>query len=181
MGVRDPVCPLPHCLGYGVFEGRSTGSHRMHRRTEQTHLVDIQRLTLRILLAHEYLALHAHQCRCRRRRHTVLACTGLRDDTGLSHFLRQQYLTEHVVDLMRTGVVQILTLQIDLCAAEILRHMCRVIQAGRTACILIKQLHQLPVKLRVIFIMKVRLFQLDHCVHQCLWNVLATVDSKSSF
>ena len=38
-------------------------------------------------------------------RYTVLACACLSDDTGLSHLLREKHLTEHVVDLVGTGMV----------------------------------------------------------------------------
>ena len=153
----------------------------MHRCAEQTHFINVQCLTLRVFLPHKYFTFHAHQCRRCRCRHSVLTGSGLRNDTGFPHFLRQQYLTEHVVDLMCAGMVQILALQVNLRAAKILRHMCRIVQAGGPTGILIEQLCQLPVKFRIIFIMKVCLFQFDHCIHQCLWDILASVDSKSSF
>ena len=95
----------------------------MHRCAEQTHFINVQCLTLCVFLTHKYFTFHAHQCCHCRCRHSVLTSSGLRNDTGFSHFLRQQYLTEHVVDLMRTGMVQILALQVNLRAAKILRHM----------------------------------------------------------
>ena len=95
----------------------------MHRCAEQTHFINVQCLTLCVFLTHKYFTFHAHQCCHCRCRHSVLTGSGLRNDTGFSHFLRQQYLTEHVVDLMRTGMVQILALQVNLRAAKILRHM----------------------------------------------------------
>lgn len=62
----------------------------------------------------------------------MLAGAGLRDDTLLIQALAQQRLAEGVVDLMRTSVIQVLTLQIDLRFATI-----RAAQQGtqtRTAC-----------------------------------------------
>jgi hypothetical protein len=52
--------------------------------------------------------------------HAVLAGAGLGDDPGLAHPLGQQDLAHAVVDLVRAGVVQLLALQIDLRAAEVL-------------------------------------------------------------
>ena len=78
--------------------------------SEKAHLVYIECLSLRILHAHVDLALHAKERRRRRCRYAVLACACLGDDTGLSHLLREKHLTEHVVDLMGAGMVQILSL-----------------------------------------------------------------------
>jgi hypothetical protein len=50
----------------------------------------------------------------------VLAGAGLGDDAGLAHALGQQDLAEAVVDLVRAGVVQLVALEIDLGAAEML-------------------------------------------------------------
>ncbi len=50
----------------------------------------------------------------------MLACAGLRDDAGLAHLPGQQGLTEHIVDLVRPGVVQVFSLQEDACAARML-------------------------------------------------------------
>ena len=50
--------------------------------------------------------------------HAVLARAGLRDDAGLAHAARQQDLAEHIVDLVRAGVVELVALEVDLRAAE---------------------------------------------------------------
>ena len=43
--------------------------------------------------------------------HPVLARAGLGDDPLLAHAAREQGLAEHVVDLVRTGVGEVLALQ----------------------------------------------------------------------
>ena len=78
--------------------------------SEKAHLVYIERLSLRILHAHVDLALHAKERRRRRCRHAVLTGSGLCDDTGLSHLLREKDLTEYVVDLVGAGVIKIFSL-----------------------------------------------------------------------
>ena len=51
----------------------------------------------------------------------MLAGAGLGDDALLAHAPREQDLAEHIVDLVRAGVVQLLALEIDLGAAELAR------------------------------------------------------------
>ena len=80
-----------------------------------------RRLTLGVDLAHVDDALHAEQRGCRCRCDTVLACPGLGDQATLAETLREQRLTEHVVDLVRAGVVEILTLQDDAGVTRVLR------------------------------------------------------------
>jgi hypothetical protein len=56
--------------------------------------------------------------RTRRGGDAVLAGAGLGDDALLAHAPGQQDLAEHVVDLVRAGVVELVALEIDLGAAE---------------------------------------------------------------
>jgi siroheme synthase len=69
----------------------------------------------------------------RRGRHAVLAGAGLGDHALLAHALREQRLADHVVDLVRAGVVQVFALQVDLRAAEHLAPALRVIDRRRPA------------------------------------------------
>ena len=181
MGIRDPVCPFPHGLRHRVLQGGCSTGHCVNLRAQEPHPVYVQRLPLRILFSHENLTFHVHQRRRGGSGYAVLACAGLGDDTSLAHLFRQQHLTQHVVDLVGSGVVQILTLQINLRASQILRHALRVVKSGGPSRVIVQKLCELPVELRVVLVMAVGLFQLNHCVHQCFRNVLAAVDSKSSF
>ena len=178
--VLDAARPLTHRLGNRILQGAGAVGDRDHLRSEKAHLVDIERLALRIHLPHENHALHPHERRDRRGRHTVLARTGLCDEAGLAHLLREQRLAEAVVDLVGARVVQVLALQVDLCAAEVLRHLLRIVEAARAARILVEQRLQLRVKRRVILVFVVRGLKLDHRVHQRLRDVLAPVNTESS-
>ena len=53
-------------------------------------------------------------------RDAVLAGAGLGDDPGLAHAPGEQDLAQAVVDLVRAGVVQLVALEVDLGAAEML-------------------------------------------------------------
>ena len=68
----------------------------------------------------------------------MLTGTGLCDDTRLAHLLGQEDLTDGVVDLVGTGVVQVLTFQIEL-TAILLTHALGKIQGGRTTHIVLQQ------------------------------------------
>ena len=70
--------------------------------------------------------------RTRRGRHAVLAGAGLRDHPLLAHASCQETLTEHVVDLVRTRVREILALQ-EHAQAEALRQPCALRDRGRAA------------------------------------------------
>jgi len=52
---------------------------------------------------------------------------------------------------------------------------------GTDARILVEHLCEFSVELRIILIFLVSLFQLQHRIHQSLWNVLAAVNAKSAF
>ena len=54
----------------------------------------------------------------RRCGHAMLARAGFRDDPGFAHAAGQNDLTQHIVDLVRAGVVQLIPLHVDLGAAQ---------------------------------------------------------------
>ena len=110
----------------------------------------------------------------------MLARAGLGDQAGLAHLFGQQGLAQHIVDLVGAGMVQVLPLQVDLRPAQVLCHFLRIVQPGGPAGVFIEQRPQLPVELRVVFIVVVRFLQLDHRIHQRLRDVLAAVDAKAS-
>ena len=60
----------------------------------------------------------------------MLAGAGLGDDARLAHALGEQDLAEAIVDLVRAGVVELLALEIDLRAAEMLGQPLRRNRAG---------------------------------------------------
>ena len=70
---------------------------------------------------HSQAELGAH----RRGGDAVHAGAGLGDDARLAHALGQHDLAEHVVHLVRAGVIEVLALEIDFRAAEMLRSAAR--------------------------------------------------------
>ena len=180
MRIVNARSPLAERGRAGILERARAGRDRNDLRAEQAHAVHVERLTLGVLHAHEHHALHAHESGSGRGRYTVLTGAGFRDQTGLAHLFRQQCLTEHVVDLMGAGVVQILALEVDLCTAEVICHVLRKVQARRTACVVVQQLGQLCVECRIVLIVVVGFLQLDNRVHQRFRHVLTAVYAKTS-
>ena len=103
--------PVPQRLVDRVLEGPAPAVHRSHLGTEQLHAEHVELLAVGVHLAHVDDALHAEEGRGGGRGHTVLAGAGLGDQAVLAHPPGQQSLADHVVDLVRTGVGQVLALE----------------------------------------------------------------------
>ena len=118
--VVDMGDPVAQRLVHRVFQGAGPRMHRHDLGAEQLHAKDIGLLPLDVGGAHIDDAGQVEEGASRRRRHPVLAGPGLGDDPGFAHAPRQQDLAQHVVDLVRAGMVELVALQIDLGAAEML-------------------------------------------------------------
>jgi hypothetical protein len=111
VGVGDVGDPVAHRLVDGVLERPAARLDRVHLGTEQAHAEHVQFLTSDIDGAHVHRALEAHQRRRGGARHAVLAGARVGDDASLAHPLGEQRLADHVVDLVRARVVEVLTLE----------------------------------------------------------------------
>ena len=117
--VRDVGDPVAHRLVDRVLERAAAGVDAVHRRAEQLHPNDVERLAPHVLGAHVDAALEAEQRTRGRRGDAVLAGAGFGDDAALAHAPGEQRLAEGVVDLVSAGVRQVLALEKDA-------HVCRV-------------------------------------------------------
>ena len=118
VGVGDPV---PEGLVDRVLQRLGAGLDRHHLRAKQPHPRDVEGLTCGVDRTHVDDALQTQQCTGRRSGHPVLARTRLRDHPRLAHLLRQQRLTEHIVDLVRSGVVEVFSLQEEPRSSRMIR------------------------------------------------------------
>ena len=179
--VLNAADPLAEGLGNGILQGCGAAVDRMHLGAQQLHAVDVERLTLGVQTPHVHFAFQTEQsgsgCGC----NAVLTGAGLRDNTGLAHLLGEQALCQRVVDFVGTGMIEILALEINLCAAQILGHLVCIVQQGRTADIVFEQLIQLRMECRIVFIIIVRFFQFVDSIHQSFGDVLSAVNAESSF
>ena len=105
MGVADAGTPLAHGFGYGVLKGGGACFYRYHSCPKEAHPVYVKGLAYGVLLTHKYNAFHAHEGSGGSRGNSMLSGTGLRYETGLTHFFGKQGLSKDVVDLVGAGVV----------------------------------------------------------------------------
>ena len=180
MGVFDAGGPFPHRLGYGVLQRGCARLYRNHLRSQKAHPVHIEGLADRIFLPHKDHALHPHEGGGSGGSHPVLPRPRLGDQAGLAHPLGQKGLSQHIVDLVGPGVVQILPLQIDLRPAQIFRHLFGKIQPGWPPRVFIQKLGELPVESFVVLVVIVCRFQFNDRVHQRLGDILSPVDAEAS-
>ena len=108
----------------------------------------------------------------------MLTRAGLGDDARLAQPIREQRLTDAVVDLVRTGVIEVLALEIDLRAAEPFRPAPRVIDRARSPDVVLELVLELGDELRVIAIARVLLAQFVDRADQRLGDEHAAVGTE---
>ena len=89
-------------------------------------------LTLHIGGTHIDAARHVHQSANRSCGHAVLTGAGLSHDAFLTHLLGNQDLTDGVVNLVRTRVVQVLALQVELATILLAHALGQIERRGAT-------------------------------------------------
>ena len=106
---------------HGFLQRGSPPRHRHQSAPQNAHLRDVRVLFLDVHLAHVDLAGNAHQCTGGCQCHPVLTGSGFGNHLLLAHEAGQQCFAQAVVDLVRTCMVEILALEVDLRAAQLLR------------------------------------------------------------
>ncbi len=173
--IRDPVA---HRLVDGVLQRSRTRADATHLRAQQAHPQNVQLLPAHVLLHHVDDAFEAQQRTHGGRGDAVLARAGLSDDALFAHAFCQQTLAERVVDLVRAGVQQVLALQVNLRAAELLAQPLGEVKRSRPADVMVQQIIQLRLECSVFLRLRVGRFQLFERRHQSLRNIAATIDPK---
>ena len=69
----------------------------------------------------------------------MLPCTRFGDDTGFAHLLRDQDLSDRIVDLVRSGMVQVFAFEVDPAAVPFGQALCEI-ERGRATDIVAQQL-----------------------------------------
>ena len=112
--------PFAHGFVHRVLQSTAAAVDADDIRAKQLHTEHVGHLTLDIVRPHVHVASHAETCGDGGRSHTVLTRAGFGNHAFFAHAAGKQCLTDGVVDFVRAGVVQIFTLQPDLCAAQML-------------------------------------------------------------
>lgn len=105
VGLGDPVADR---FVDGVFEGCGALVDEAHLGSEQSHPLQVGGLPIGVDLAHVDHAVEAEERADRRGGDAVLSCTGVGDDPLLAEAAGEQTLCEAVVDLVGTGMGQVL-------------------------------------------------------------------------
>ena len=96
----------------------------------------------------------------------MLAGAGLGDDAGLAHAPGQQDLAEAVVDLVAAGVVELVALEVDLGAAEMLGQPLGEIERARPAGVVGAEVVELRLERGIGLGVLVGLLELEDQRHQ---------------
>ncbi len=148
-GVVGVTAPVAYGLVGGILEGVVAREHRHHRGPQHLHALHIGVLALdveRTLVDH---ARHVHEGAHGGRGHAVLAGARLGDDALLAHLLGQQHLPYGVVDLVGTGVVQVLALEVEP-AAVLVAHAPGMVERRGATHIVAQQHAVLVLKLAAL-------------------------------
>ena len=156
------AAPVAYRLVGGVFEGPVACLHWSHLCTEHLHAFHVSVLSFHVECSLIHHTRHVHQrthCGCR---HAVLSGSGLCYDAFLSHFLCQQYLSDGVVYLVRSRVVEVFALEVEA-AAVALAHPLGEVEGRRASHIVAQQRHVLVLKLFRLENGEIFLSQFLHC------------------
>ena len=148
------------------FSVRAPDCTGNHLGAQHFHADHVGLLPLDVDRAHIDHAFEPEPRAQRRGGDAVLAGAGLGDDALLAHAARDHDLAEHVVDLVRAGVIELLALEIDLCAAEMLGQALGEIKRRRPADIVLEVAVHLGLERRIGLGVGIGLFQIEDQRHQ---------------
>jgi hypothetical protein len=145
---------------------------------EQLHAVDVGALALDVLAAHVDHAFQPVAGADGGGGHAVLAGAGLGDHARLAHAPRQHGLADGVVDLVRAGVVEVLALEVDLCAALFAAHARGMVDRRGAADEVRQFVVEFGHEFRVVLVFRVGLLQFLDGVGQRLADEAAAVRAE---
>ena len=117
----EPLDPLAESLVDSVTECAGTSFDGNNGGTKELHAEYVEGLTADIFSAHEDSALHAEASADSGGGNTVLTSTSFGNDLSLAEPPCEQDLADGVVDLVRSSVVEVLALEVDVCTKALLR------------------------------------------------------------
>ena len=103
-------------------------SHRDNLRSQELHSIDIQRLSANVFLAHKNVTFETQPSCDRRAGDTVLTRTRLGNHPLLTHVFSEERLPDRVSHFVGAGVIQILALGQNACAADRVRQPGRLVE-----------------------------------------------------
>ncbi len=108
----------------------------------------------------------------------MLTGAGFGDDALLAHPPGENGLPDGIVDLVRSGVQEVLPLEVNLGSAEVLGQALGIVKRRLAAAVVGQQVHVFLLKGRVVLRLQVFLFELLQGAIKRLGNELAPVLAK---
>src|SRR2546421_4416622 len=102
-----------------VTESSRAGFHCNHFGAEKLHAKNVQSLAAYVLGAHVDDAFHSELCTDCGGCHTVLAGARLGNNASLAQTSGDEDLTNGIVDLVTSGMVEVFAFEIDICASSV--------------------------------------------------------------
>ena len=164
--VRDVGHPVAQRLVHRVLQRARAGLNGDDLGAQHLHAEYVGLLPLDVDRAHVDDAFEAEARAGRRGRDAMLAGARLGDDARLAHAAGEQDLAQHIVDLVRAGMVELVALEVDLRAAEMLGHPLGEIERARPPDIMLQEIVELGLEARVRFGVLVGLLQREDQRHQ---------------
>ena len=180
VGRADVGDPVSDGFGGRVLERLRPARHLDHLRSEQLHASHVHRLAPHVLGTHVDRAVESEPGAYGRGRNPMLAGPGLGDDALLAHAQREQGLADRIVQLVRSGVAEVLALEMDAGAAEVLAQARGRVEGGRPADEGAPVAGKLELKLRIGLGFVPHVLELVERAHQRLGDVLAAEGSEPS-
>ena len=178
-GVGDIGHPVAQRLVHRVLERARARLHRPHFRAQHLHAEDVRLLPLDVDRAHIDDALQPEPRAGGGGRDAVLAGARLGDDALLAHAPGEQDLAEHIVDLVRAGVIELVALEIDFRAAELLGQALGEIERARAAHVMLEEMIELGLERRVGLGGPVGLLQRQDQRHQRLGDEASAINAET--
>ena len=177
VAVRDPVA---EGLVHRVLERGASLLDGVDRGAEHLHAGDVRRLAGDVDGPHVDVARHAEEGGDRGRGDAVHAGAGLGDQPPLAHAPGEERLSDGVVHLVGAGVVEVLALQEDSGAAEVVRESSRVGERALASDVVPQDFVELPPEGGVVARRLVGGLKFPERLHQGFGDILSAVWSVVS-
>ena len=141
-GVFDIGDPISERFIHGIFQGRCAACYRYNFGTQQFHAENVGGLTFDVGFAHIDDTRKIKQGADGRRGHTMLAGACFCNDPLFAHSTGKEDLSERIVNLVRSGVVELITLKVNPGSAQLSSKALGKIQRAWTPnvvfCVIVK-------------------------------------------
>ena len=173
VGIGRMTTPVADCLVGSIFQRHISGSDGDDGCTQHLHFFYIDMLAFYIRFSHVDDAFHVHQGTYGGSSYSVLSGTGFGDDAMLAHAACQKNLSDSVVNLVSSCMVQVFTFEVEL-AAILFGKPAGIVEWGRTSYVVTQQLVELLLEIFALQYFEIGVLQLFHTLVEYFGNICST-------